>query len=425
MVQETDWIDRNPILHHRMLEALSIAGDDVTVLDYEIFWGRRGTWPLWQGRRVWAGVSKILPGSRVTVIRPAMLRVPGFARLSWLLATLWELRRSIRDGKPDVIIAYGISNSFLARLYARRHHIRFVFHLFDSLNALAEPAALRPFAALIEGAVLRSADCVVVPYQGLRAYLTRMGVRPDRVRLIPNGMTRRRHDPSVRAAVRSALRIADDEVALLFIGWLYRHSGLVEIARELARDRTKYARYKLVIVGDGDLGTTLAKIKSVEGLGDSLMLMGRRPVAEMADFVAASDVCLMPSIPSEAMRYVVPTKVDEYLELGKPVISTPLEGMRSELGNVAGIIWVDGPEDILPRLHRLLSGPRAPADVLAELSRACVDYAATRDDWETVTRRFRDVLTDAAPGSLPHVAVRAASRAGLGQSRSRSGDAGT
>ena len=242
VVQETDWIDRNPILHHRMLESLSVGGDDITVLDYEILWGRSGMRPLWQRRRVWTDVSKFLPGSRINVIRPAMLRVPGLARLSWLLATWRELRRYVRAGRPDVIVAYGITNSFLALLVARRHRIPFIFHLFDSLHALAEPVALRPLAAFVEGVVLRSADRVVIAHRALSGYVTRMGVRPERVILIANGVTRRQPEPSTRAAMRSRLGIADGEVALLFVGWLYRHSGLVELVLELARDITRYAR---------------------------------------------------------------------------------------------------------------------------------------------------------------------------------------
>jgi glycosyltransferase involved in cell wall biosynthesis len=397
VVQETDWIDRNPILHHRMLETLSIGGDDITVLDHEILWGRRGFLPLWQRRRVWADMSKVLPGSRITVVRPAMLRVPGIARLSWLLTTWWELTRFIRARKPDVIVGYGISNSFIALLYARKHHIPFVFHLFDSLHALAEPKALRPVAALVEGQLLRSADQVVIPYRALAGYVARIGVRPDRVRLIPHGMTRRQADPAIRTAMRSKFGISNDDVALLFIGWLYRHSGLAELALELSKNKAGYSRFKVIIVGDGDLSSTLEDIRSANGLGDRLILTGRRPVGEMADFIAASDVCLLPSLPSDATRYIVPTKVDEYLELGRPVVATSLEGMRSEFRDVAGIIWVDRPADVLPRLAELLSGPKPPAEVLADLSRACAEYAATRDDWETVTSRFRAVLTSASP----------------------------
>lgn len=423
VVQETDWIDRNPILHHRMLEALSVGGDEVTVLDYEILWGRRGRWPLRQPRLAWTDVSKFLPDSRVTVIRPAMLRVPGLARPSWLVGTLLELRRYFRAGPPDVIVGYGISNSLLAWLFARRHRVAFVVHLFDSLHALAEPAVLRPLAAVVEGFVLRAADRVVLAHRGLGGYVARRGVRPDRLVVIPNGMTRRTAAPDVRAAMRSRLGIADGEIALLFIGWLYDHSGLLEVARELARDRARYARFRLVVVGDGDIDAALREIRDTGGLAERLILTGRRPVAEMADYIAASDVCLLPSTPSRAMRHVVPSKVDEYLELGRPVVSTRLEGMVAEFRDMAGIVWVDRPAEVLPRLDALLSGPRAPADVLAELSQACLDYAARRDDWETVTGRFRAVLSDAARSRGRHVSRPAGRAAGPAAPRADGGGA--
>ena len=398
VVQETDWIERFPILHHRMLEALSVQGDDVTVMDYEIHWGRSGRLPIWQGRRVWKDATKIIPGSRVTVVRPGMLRIPGLARVSWLLTTWLELRKYLRAGRPDVIVAYGISNSALARILTRRDHIPFVFHLFDSLHALAEPALLRPLAALVEGAVLRSADRVVIPYRALRGYVRGRGVRSDRVVSIPNGMSRRAVDPGVREEVRRRLGIADDEIALLFMGWLYRHSGLAQLARALATDDPRYARFKLLIVGSGDLAPELARIKARMGLGDRLILTGRRPVEEMPGFIAAADVCLLPSLPDPAMRFVVPTKVDEYLELGRPVVVSRLEGMMAEFQDMPGIIWVDHPRDVLRVLQQVLDQPADSTDGLAARASASSRYAASRDDWTTVIGRFRAVLAEATAG---------------------------
>jgi len=307
--------------------------------------------------------------------------------MTWL-----ELWRYFSVAQPDVIVAYGISNSFLARLFARRHRIPFIVHLFDSLHALAEPPVLRPVASSVEALVLRSADRVVVPYKAMAQYLSSMGVKAARVVSLPNGMTRRHVDPSTRAAMRSRLGIADHEVALLFFGWLYRDSGLAEIALELARDRTRYARFKVVIVGHGDLADTLEDIRSANGLSADLILTGRRPYAEIADFIAASDVCLMVSEPTAAMRYVVPMKVDEYLEFGRPVVSTPLEGMRAEFGDGGGIIWVDHPRDVLPRLAGMLSNDEEGERVIADYTKAAGEYAASREDWDAVTRRFRTLL---------------------------------
>ena len=377
-----------------MLETLSIQGDDVTVLDYEILWGAAGRTPIFQPRRVWRNVSKLVPGARVTVVRPAMLRIPGIARLSWLMASWLELRRYLRRGRPDVILAYGITNSLVASILARRRGIPVVCHLFDSLHALAEPAFLRPIAGFVEGLVLRASDRVVIPYRALAGYATSRGVRPDRIVLIPNGMTRRTFDPALRAEARRALGIQDDEIALLFMGWLYRHSGLVELARALALDDPRHAKYKLVVVGSGDVAEDLQRIKEDAGLGDRLILTGRRPVEEMPNYISAADACLLASTPDPAMRFVVPTKVDEYLELGRPVIATRLEGMRAQFGDMAGIIWVDDPAEVPTVLHGVLN--EGPEGGLAARGDAAAQYAAGRDDWAAVTDRFRNVLVEVA-----------------------------
>ncbi len=42
VIQESDWVERNPIMHHRMLEALSRSGDEVRVIDFEIDWHAEG-----------------------------------------------------------------------------------------------------------------------------------------------------------------------------------------------------------------------------------------------------------------------------------------------------------------------------------------------------------------------------------------------
>ncbi|TMC78201.1 MAG: glycosyl transferase GT4 family protein, partial [Chloroflexi bacterium] len=53
--QETDWITRNPIIHHRLLEWLSTHGSDVRVIDYDIDWAKKKG-PIRQGRQEFADI---------------------------------------------------------------------------------------------------------------------------------------------------------------------------------------------------------------------------------------------------------------------------------------------------------------------------------------------------------------------------------
>ena len=396
VVQETDWIARNPILHHRMLETMAKAGDEVLVLDHDILWNRRGRRPFLQRRLEARDVTKFHSDSGLIVVRPAMLRVPGLARPTWLLTSTIELLRLFRRSRPDVVVAYGLSNAFVARLVAAAYGVPFVFHIFDVLHALAEPQALAPIARLVEATLLRSADAVVVGHRGMWSYVRRFGVRPSRMRYIPNGFDRRTVDPALAREVRERLGVGDDEVMLLFIGWLYDHSGLLEVARKLTAD-DRFAGYRLVIAGDGDLLDELIAIAAEPERGDRVVVLGRRPVSEMPELIAASDAGLSVSDPGAApMRLVVPAKVDEYLELGRPVVATRLPGMLAELGQCDAMIWVDRADGALDAVAAVVADAPDPRQALRRVGEAGAAYTASRPSWQAVTARFRSLLVDQA-----------------------------
>src|SRR5207245_5741696 len=140
--QETDWISRNPIIHHRLLEWLSTHGSHVRVIDYDIDWAKRKGGPIFQGREEFAGIHKYYADARVSLVRPAMLRLPLIARLSWLFGNWRELRAIFRDATPDVVIAYGISNALLTLGFCRVRRRPFVYHIMDALHTHAESAPL-------------------------------------------------------------------------------------------------------------------------------------------------------------------------------------------------------------------------------------------------------------------------------------------
>jgi glycosyltransferase involved in cell wall biosynthesis len=389
-VQETDWIGRNPILHHRMLEELSRDRAEVIVLDYDILWRQKGVRPLWQPRSVVSGHFKYFANSRVTLIRPAMIRIPGFGRASWLVATWMELRALLDRWHPDVVIGYGISNAMLARKMARARGIPFVYHVMDALHTLAEPRALRPIARVVERWVMTQADRVIVVNRRLREYAVAMGALPRRIDVIPMGVLPVKSVASARD-VRMRLGIAEYDFVLLFMGWLYTFSGMREIATELGRRVEAFPTVKLFVIGDGDLLPELRRLSENPTLRGRLIVLGRRPVEEMPDFIRASDVGLLPAHRTSAMEYIVPAKVIEYMENGKPVIATRLPGLEAEFGELPGLLYVDRPAEVFDRLQELFASGR-PRDAASELGSTCRDLMRSREDWATVTARFEQVL---------------------------------
>ena len=71
------------------------------------------------------------------------------------------------------------------------------------------------------------------------------------------------------------------------------------------------------------VGARTADLNGLDELGN-VHLVGQRPHAELSGYIREFDVCLVPYLNTEGTATVVPMKINEYLAMGKPVVSTDL-----------------------------------------------------------------------------------------------------
>ena len=395
--QETDWLARNPIVHHRLLEWLSTHGTDVTVIDYDIDWAKRAG-SVVEPRREIRGVHKYFADSRVVVVRPAMLRWRPLARLSWLLGNVRELRRLFRREPPDVLVGYGISNALLTLIVARLAGRRFVYHVMDALHTHADGAVARGVARWIERVTMRLADRVVVVSLGLRDYALGMGARRERTVVIPIGVTLVGPEADRGARARDALGLAEGDVALIFVGWQYPFSGLRELVADFARRGADYPWLRLLVVGTGDLDGELREMRARAGLERQVLMTGQLPASEVGALVEGADIGLLPARRNETMEHLVPTKVVEYMERGKAVMATRLRGLEAEFPALPGMLYIDRPEAVIDRVRALdvAGDPAAIRRVARDLGETCRAAIRARPDWDAVTREFAELLRSEA-----------------------------
>lgn len=389
VVQETDWIERNPIQHHHLLELMSRRGHGVTVIDYELLWHQKRGRGLTQRRRVFPGVQRIYPGAKVDIVRPGMVRLPGISRLSWLLTNTSELRRRLSQDRPDLVLAYSISNAYLAMRLARRHAVPFIFHVLDALHTLTESPPIRPIAAAVERRVFVGADQVIVANRKLMEYAQRMGASQDKITYVSAGADLTHFQPSDQADQhRHSLGLEPQHDVLLFMGWLYPFSGLREMIAALPAAARRCPTIRFLVVGHGPLLPELERLRDELGLHQYLLLLGQKPYDELPQLLAASDVCLLPFQDNASTRYVVPMKLYDYLAAGKPVVANHLPGLAAEFSQEDGVLLAHGPQQVLEQALALAQDrPR-----LQDLGAAARRRMEANGDWETVADRFEALL---------------------------------
>ncbi len=389
VLQESDWIERGPHQSHHLFERLRQHGHEIRVVDFDIGWRNSPRTGLLVTRKELHAPPKVIDGSEIQVVRPATLAAPVLDYASSFLTHCLEIRRQIRRFKPDILVGLGILNAYSGIRLARRAGIPFVYYLIDELHQLVPQPVFRGLARVVEQANIRRASLVLAINQALLQYAVAMGARKDKARILPAGIDLERYRTSVVGGdARSQLGLEADDLVLFFMGWVYPFSGIREVAEHLVADEGRDARVKLVLVGKGDVWEELAAFVREHRADDRIKMVGFRPYAEMPRFLAAADICLLPAHQVQTMLNIVPIKMYEYLAAGKPVIATRLPGLLREFGDGHGVVYVDGPREVIAKATEIASA--GALQKLGQDGRAFV----SRNDWKTITDSFETYLTE-------------------------------
>lgn len=99
-----------------------------------------------------------------------------------------------------------------------------------------------------------------------------------------------------------------------YVGGMHRHVDF-ELLKTAARARPEWS---WVCVG--------ALQADTQGLSElpNVHLLGQKPHEELVNYIRRFDVCIVPYVNTVYTRTVVPTKINEYLATGKPVVSTDI-----------------------------------------------------------------------------------------------------
>lgn len=190
----------------------------------------------------------------------------------------------------------------------------------------------------------------------------------DNVHIFPFGVNLEAFplEPRRREALRGEELAPLARPVIGYIGGLHRHVDFPLLVA-MARARPEWS---WVFVGPEQAAVgELAHLPNVH-------LLGQQPHGDLADFVRQFDVGIVPYAVNPYTDTVVPTKINEYLALGKPVVATPLPPVR-EFNARYDVLMIAENEPVvfLAALERALEAPR-DAETIARRR-----TAAEQADW--------------------------------------------
>ena len=184
------------------------------------------------------------------------------------------------------------------------------------VNVTARSASVRPFIK----SALRGASAVIGVSRPMLEALEMLGADRNRVVHIPNGVDRHLFRPRNRKASRQALGLPENGKIMLFVGRVEREKGLEELVAAFRNLTSKSSEpMSLVVVGDGSLRESLPQ--QVPDL-KNIRFAGTRPPEEVARYLSASNVLVLPS-----WAEGTPNVVLEALATGRPIVATHVGGI--------------------------------------------------------------------------------------------------
>lgn len=167
---------------------------------------------------------------------------------------------------------------------------------------------------------LRNAHAAIAVSRPMVDSLITLGASSEHVHHIPNGVDRKLFAPQNKALARQRLGWSPHHKRLLFVGRLEKEKGLVELleAHRILQE-TSHPSLSLVIAGAGSLQNSLARRAQSN---PDILCTGARPPEEIALFLAACDVLVLPS-----WAEGTPNVILEAFAAGRPVVACNVGGI--------------------------------------------------------------------------------------------------
>ena len=249
-----------------------------------------------------------------------------------------------------------------------------------------------PLADRIELLNMRAADLVVVVSEVNREDLQARGIDARRILVNPNGVDVSRYRPDIDGSEVRRRCGLDDALVLGFIGTFGPWHGAEVLAhayvRLLSRRPELRARTRLLMIGDGMRAAQTRAVLADAGMQDTAVWTGLVPQADGARYLAACDVLVSPHVgnPDGSRFFGSPTKLFEYMAMGRPIVASALEqiGDILEHGRTAWLVPPGDADKLAAGLAHVIDDPGLRGR-LAESARAAVE---TRWSWHQHTSRI-------------------------------------
>lgn len=266
--------------------------------------------------------------SGIDVWFPRFLSLPGLLKrydgIMMALSAYSRMRALRHAGRLDIIDAhFGYPDGYAAVLLGRWLGVPVTITMRGTEGRHAGDPILGPRLKR----ALENADRVFAVADALKQVAIKLGVPPNRVEVVGNGVDAERFKPHDLGSAREQLGLDAKAPVLISVGGLVPRKGFHRVIDLIPQLKPEFPRLTYLVVGgasaEGDMRTQLEAQVASLGLSDSVHFLGTLPPEKLAKVLSAANVFVL-STANEGWANVFL----EAMACGLPVVTTDVGGNR-------------------------------------------------------------------------------------------------
>jgi glycosyltransferase involved in cell wall biosynthesis len=242
------------------------------------------------------------------------------------------------------------------------------------------------FAKWTERAICNLATKVIVVSTPLREIMIGLGVSPEKLLVMPNGVRPDYFKASDSSAdLKSSLGL-ENKTVIGFVGWLRNWHGLEMLVDAFHHGNLEARNAALLLIGDGPAMEDLRRKVERYGLTNAVVFTGPLPHDQVPQYLGVVDIAVQPA----ANEYCCPMKIFEYMALRKAIVAPRQNNILDILKDDEAVLFEPGDGEALKAaLEKLV----AHADLRFTLGRASSRALNERDySWASNAKRVVEAL---------------------------------
>lgn len=257
--------------------------------------------------------------------------------LAYNLVAYKNIKRLLSKHKIDFIYERYAFFNWMGIYLAKKYNIPIILEVNEvsGIKRLRGQILIR-LAKIIERRIFNKVDTIVTVSSFLKKHIENMGIDSGKIYVAPNAVNIEEFNPNIKGIeIRNRFKL-NGKTVLGFVGhfsWWDNLEFLVNTFSEIIREKTNL---HLMLVGDGSDRNKLEYETIKKGMGGNITFTGRVDRQLIPNFIAATDVCVIP----HSNPFGSPIVLFEYMAMEKPVVAPKLGPIEDVIiDNVNGLLF--------------------------------------------------------------------------------------